>query len=46
MSLNEANELKIIVEALRQMIDMFFVLGKECRCNQCIVGTDNLRLPV
>lgn len=43
MSSNEANELKIIVEMLRQMIDMLLVLGKECLCNQCIVSADGLR---
>lgn len=46
MSSNEANELKIIVETLCQMIDMFFVLGKECLCNQCVVTADDLRLPL
>lgn len=44
MSLNEANELKIILETLRQMIDMLLVLGKECHCNQCIVSADGLGL--
>lgn len=44
MSSNEANELKIIVETLRQMIDMLLVYGKECLCNQCIVSADSLRL--
>lgn len=43
MSLNEANELKIIVETWRQMINMFFVLGKECRCNQCVVSADKFK---
>lgn len=44
MSLNEANELKIMVETLCQMIDMLFVHRKECLCNQCIVVADGLRL--
>lgn len=44
MSLNEANELKIIVETLCHMIDMLLVLGKECHCNQCIVSADSSRL--
>lgn len=37
MSLNEANELKITVEMLCQMIDILLVLGKECLCNRCMV---------
>lgn len=44
MSSNEANELKIIIETLHQMIDMLLILGKECLCNQCIVSADSLRL--
>lgn len=42
MSLNEANELKITVEMLRQMMDMSPVLGKECFFNQCIVSAGGL----
>lgn len=44
MSLNEANELKITVEMLRQMMDMSLVLGKKCFFNQCVVSADGLSL--
>lgn len=44
MSLSEANELKITVEMLRQMVDMSLVLGKGCLCNQCIDSADGVKL--
>lgn len=42
MSLSEANELKIMVKTLHQMIDMLHVFEKEFFCNQCIVSADTL----
>lgn len=42
MSSNGANELKITVEMLRQMMDMSLV--HKCLCNQCIVSADSLSL--
>lgn len=42
MSSNGANELKITVEMLRQMMDMSLV--HERLCNQCIVSADSLSL--
>lgn len=44
MSLNEANELKITVEMLRQMMNMSPVPKKECLYNRCAVSADGWRL--
>lgn len=42
MGSNEANELKITAETLRQMMDMLLVLGRGRLCNQCVVSADSL----